>query len=184
MQPPGWRRSSPPKAARPSSSPRSGVAQGWPGRGWLFAVAFDAPVRILTNVVAGNGACADDIASVCGEIRVVGRFASPLGVIERATRVGLRPTMILVLVAAAGRLAEPTARMRAWLMRDDPLLSEIEVVPGAKALGFTWGRAAWASLGPSRSGSGRLEPAERPGCTSQKTCCVFLDGARGRRCSR
>lgn len=77
----------------------SGVAQGCLVSGWLFVVAFDSPVHMPTEAVAGNGivrSCTDDVASACAGLRVVGRFAFAHGVIERATGLGifLRKTVV------------------------------------------------------------------------------------------
>lgn len=63
-----------------------GVAQGCPGSGWLFAVTFDAPLRMMSAEVEGRGflrACADDVAAACANVCVVSALATPLAMIAR-----------------------------------------------------------------------------------------------------
>lgn len=56
----------------------SGVAQGCPGSGWMFAVGFDALLRTLDATLGEGGvlkACADDAAAECGGIARDGSLA-------------------------------------------------------------------------------------------------------------
>lgn len=95
----------------------SGVAQCCPGSGWLFAVAFNAPVRFAVDVVGSEGllrACADDVAAACSGITVVGRLAAPLALIERAAGLAIHPrkTVVVPIIEASGfqAIAERVAR--------------------------------------------------------------------------
>lgn len=116
-----------------------GVAQGCPANGWLFAVAFDAPLRMMSAEVEGRG------------LRLRGRRSN--GMLERAgarrsghtaSQDSSRDRVVHVnpsKTALAPVVPEVDAEVamgetRAWLRREAPMLAAREVKPEARILGF------------------------------------------------
>lgn len=102
-----------------------GIAQDCPGSGWMFAVGFDAPLRIL-DATLGEGsvfkACAD-VAAACGGIAQVGSLACPLG-IATGLRSHPKKANIDPIVSEAG-FEDVVVQSRRWLRREAPLLSDV-----------------------------------------------------------
>lgn len=157
-----------------------------PASGWLFALAFDAPLHMLRDAVRTDGllrAGADDVAAACRGVATVERLSPLLGDIEAATDLGMHPTktQLVPAVCKADLLAVATA-LRARLEASGPRFVCVAVSAEMRVLGFVLGpEAAGASWRePSRNGAGGSRRSGRGGCPCAWRPCSM----NKRRCRR
>jgi hypothetical protein len=128
----------------------SGVLQGCPLSGMLFAFAIDPFLRKLSSEVddAGVGctrACADDVGGALACIGVLPIYKSTFDLAATLANLTLKPKKCVLIPIAAQFNAETVGKVKAWLLNNLPEWKDFNILPFGTYLGFQIGPKAAAT---------------------------------------
>jgi hypothetical protein len=125
----------------------SGVLQGCPLSGMLFAISLDPLLRKFLAEVETNGkaavrACADDIGGALKSITTLKIMKGTLDMAERLTNLTLKPQKCVLVPLMQNISEELVALIKGWLVRELPDWKDFTVKGCSLYLGFHLGPAA------------------------------------------
>ena len=144
----------------------SGVLQGCPLSGMLFAIAIDPFLRSITSSIdekriGATRACADDIAVALASLYGLCELFPCFDAAEKLAGLSLKPKKCVVVPAGKVLTDELGTDIKRWLERNLPSWQDFNIRPVGKYLGFM--------VGPSSAAS-----QWAAACSKYRTCTVAL----------
>jgi hypothetical protein len=129
---------------------QSGVLQGCPLSGMLFAIIFDPFLRHLEAVIDArrqgtSRACADDVGASLNSLSSLLEIKPCFDAAERLGGLGLKPAKCVIIPTVAILTDELAAKVKEWLNRFLPGWADFRIKATSKYLGFQVGPASGSS---------------------------------------
>ena len=131
----------------------SGILQGCPMSGTIFAWCLNPCLNNMVRAVQGNGlvrACADDIALVLRSLRFIIVIAAVYRVIGELTLMQVKPKKCVIIPVAVALSPEVKDCIQLWLARKVPEWKKFRIEGSGKYLGAWLGPASadkrWGSV--------------------------------------
>ena len=126
---------------------QSGVLQGCPLSGMLFAIIFDPFLRHLEAVIDArrqgtSRACADDVGASLNSLSSLLEIKPCFDAAERLGGLGLKPAKCVIIPTVAILTDELAAKIKEWLNRFLPGWADFRIKATSKYLGFQVGPAS------------------------------------------
>jgi len=119
----------------------SGVAQGCPGSGWIFAAVLDPALKLLAHALGQEGvltACADDMAAAIKQLKALPALADAFEVVRRSSGLKLKPAKCHIIPMRKMGKGD-AAKLKDWLRINIPAWVNFNIDEKATLLGFSVG---------------------------------------------